>query len=150
MCPTGGVSLSLSLVETAEALKNNPLHSDLQIISENRSYYAHKFILYARSRKWGPDGDLSSASVLDWRQWSNQTIEDLLDYIYLDQVGFLTDRKYDDGRTINLYGAASFYSLDQLVAQCDQSLLDSVNRNSLPPDSAAVLTAVAFSVKNRG
>ena len=83
------------------------------------------------------------------RQWSNPTIEDLLDYIYLDQVSFLTDGRYDDGRTIDLYGAASYYSLDQLVAQCDQSLLDYMNRNSLPPDSAAVLTAVAFSVKKK-
>ncbi len=151
MCPTGGVShsLSLSLVETAEALKNNPLHSDLLIVSENRSYHAHKFILYARSRKWGRDSDLSSTSVLDWGKWSNQTIEDLLDYIYLDQVSFLTDGRYDDGRTIKLYGAASYYSLDQLVAQCDQSLLDSKNRHSLPPDSAAVLTAVALSVKKK-
>ena len=85
----GGISLSL--VETAAALRNNTLHSDLQITSEYRTYHAHKFILYSRSRKWGRDGDLSSALVLDWRKWSEETIEDLLDHIYLDQVSFLTD-----------------------------------------------------------
>ena len=152
MCPTGGISLSLSLVETAAALRNSSLHSDLQITSKNRSYHAHKFILYSRSRKWGLDSDLSTASVLDWRQWSEETIEDLLDYIYLDQVSFLTDGRYDremDERTINLFAAASLYSLDQLVDQCDHSLINSKNRYSLPPGSAAVLTTVAFSVKKK-
>ena len=152
MCPTGGISLSLSLVKTAAALRNSSLHSDLQITSKNRSYHAHKFILFSRSRKWGQDSDLSTASVLDWRQWSEETIEDLLDYIYLDQVSFLTDGRYDremDERTINLFAAASLYSLDQLVDQCDHSLINSKNRYSLPPDSAAVLTTVAFSVKKK-
>ena len=149
MCPTGRISLSFSLVETAAALRNNTLHSDLQITSEYRTYHAHKFILYSRSRKWGRDGDLSSASVFDWRKCSEETIEDPLDYIYLDQVSFLTDGRYEDQRTINLFGAASYYSLDQLVDQCDQSLMDSKNRFALPPDSAAVLTAVAVSVSKK-
>ena len=112
MCPTGGISLSL--VKNSAALKNSPLHSNLQITSENRKYHAHMFILFSRSRKWGRDSDLSTASVLDWRPWSEETIEDLL-------VSFLTDENYDDERTIKLFAAASFYYMDQLVAQCEQS-----------------------------
>ena len=149
MCPTGGISLSSSLVNTAAELKNSPLHSDLQITSKNSNYHAHKIILYSRSRKWGRDGDLRGASVLDWRRWPEETIEDLLEYIYLDKVNFLTDGSFDDKRTINLFVAASFFSLDELVTQCDQFLIDSKNRYSLPPGSAAVLTTVAFSVSKK-
>ena len=44
MCPTGG-SLSVSLGNTAAGLINNPLHTDLKIVGQNKTYHGHKVIL---------------------------------------------------------------------------------------------------------
>ena len=63
MCPTGG-SLSVSLGKTAAGLINNPLHADLKIVGQNKTYHGLKVILYSRSKKWGQDNDLAGASVL--------------------------------------------------------------------------------------
>ena len=106
MCPTGG-DLSVSLAKTAACLIKNPLHADLKIVSKKKTYHGHKVILYSRSKKWGQDNDLAGASVLDWTQWSDQTIQDILDYTYCDNVIFLEDESYDDIRTIKLMSAAT-------------------------------------------
>ena len=63
MCLTGG-SLSVSLGKTAAGLINNPLHTDLKIVGQNKTYQGHKVILYSRSKKLGQDNDLAGASVL--------------------------------------------------------------------------------------
>ena len=65
---------------------------------------------------------LPEASVLDWTQWSDQTIQDILDYTYCDNVIFLEDESYDDIRTIKLMSAATYFSLDHLVSNCELSL----------------------------
>ena len=142
MCPTGG-SLSVSLGKTAASLINNPLHADLKIVSQNETYHGHKLILYSRSKKWGQDKDLAGASVLDWTQWSDQTIQD---YTYCDNVIFLEDESYDDIRTIKLMSAATYFSLDHLVSKCELSLQKSKDRFILPLDSIPVLTAAALKI----
>ena len=65
------------------------------IVSENHTYYyGHKVIFYTSSKKWGRDKTLVGASILNWTQWSDQTNQDILDYIYLDRVTFLEDGNY--------------------------------------------------------
>ena len=75
----------------------NPLNSDsdIMIVSENHTYYyGRKAIFYTSSKKWGRDKTLVGASILNWTQWSDQTNQDILDYIYLDRVTFLEDGNY--------------------------------------------------------
>lgn len=65
------------------------------IVSENHTYYyGRKVIFYTSSKKWGRDKTLVGASILNWTQWSDQTNQDILDYIYLDRVTFLEDGNY--------------------------------------------------------
>ena len=99
--------LSNSLIKTYAELRNNPLHSDLKIVSKNQTYYGHKVIFYTRSKKWGREKTLAGVYVLNWTHWSDQTIQDILDFVYLDKVTFLEDGSYDDYRTINLMSASS-------------------------------------------
>ena len=73
------------------SLRDNPQYSDLEIITPSRSYNAHKIILSARSGDLGRGVDLISSVVLDWRDWTDQTCGDLIDYIYTDEVKFLVD-----------------------------------------------------------
>ena len=50
--------------------------------------------------------DLSTSVVLDWKAFSDQTCEDILDYIYLDEVKCLVDKTYDDVRVIKWLSCA--------------------------------------------
>ena len=81
-------------------------------------------MLSARSSDWGKGQDLSSA-VLDWRPFSEETCEDIIDYLYTDKVGCLDDKLYDDIRIIKLLGAASFFSLSELMERCERVLEES-------------------------
>ena len=146
MSPPPRCILSNSLIETCAELRNNSLHSDVRIISENSTYYGHKFILYGRSKKWGQDKTLAGTSILNWTKWSDQTIQDILDFVYLNRVTFLEDDRYDDLRTIKLMSAATYFSLDHLVTLCEESLQKSKDRYILPPDSIPVLTAAALQI----
>ena len=148
MSPTGG-NLSISLTNTALDLRDNPLHADLKIVSKNKTYHGHKVILYSRSKKWGKDKDLAGASVLDWTQWSDETIQDILDYTYTDNVIFLEDESYDDLRTVKLMSAATYFSLNHLVSKCELSLQKSKDRFMLPRDSVSVLTAEALQISSK-
>ena len=148
MSPPGSI-LSNSLIKTYAELRNSPLHSDLKIVSKNQTYYGHKVIFYTRSKKWGRDKTLAGASVLNWTQWSDQTIQDILDYVYLDRVTFLEDKSYDDLRTIKLMSASSYFSLDHLVTQCESSLQKSKDRYLLPRVSIPVLTATALEISSK-
>ena len=149
MSPTGGGSLTVSLTKTSLDLRNNPLHADLKIVTKSKTFHGHKVILYSRSKKWGQDKDLAGASVLDWTQWSDETVQDILDYTYTDNVIFLEDESYDDLRTVKLMSAATYFSLDNLVSKCELSLQKSKDRFILPPDSVSVLTAEALQISSK-
>ena len=71
-----------------------------------QSFHAHKIILSARSSDWRRGVDLSTSVVLDWKAFSDQTCEDILDYIYLDEVKCLVDKTYDDVRVIKWLSCA--------------------------------------------
>ena len=87
---------------------------------------------------------LPEASVLDWTQWSDQTIQDILDYTYCDNVIFLEDESYDDIRTIKLMSAAATSLLITLCLNVSYRFksLKTKDRFILPLDSIPVLTAV--------
>ena len=96
--------LSSALVTRVASLRDNPQHSDLEIITP--TFYAHEIILSARSSDWCRGLDLSTSVVLDWKAFSDQTCEDILDYIYLDEVKCLVDKTYDDVRVIKWLSCA--------------------------------------------
>ena len=141
-------SMELALRRRVMSLKNNPQFSDVEIITPCRTYHAHKLVLSARSSDWGKGQDLSSA-VLDWRPFSEETCEDLIDYLYTDKVNCLEDKLYDDLRIIKLLGAASFFSLSELMERCERSLEESKERYLLPMDSPAVLMKVALQASEK-
>ena len=135
-----------ALVTRVSSLRDSPQYSDLEIWTPTRSYFAHKIVLSTRSRDWGRGLDLSSSAVavLNWKDFSDQTCQDLIDYIYLDQNEFLLDKTFDDVRGIELLSAATFFSLNELVERCEQFLEASKSRYSLEPESPAVLMKVAL------
>ena len=140
---------SSALVTRVASLRDNPQYSDLEIITPTRSFHAHKIILSARSSDWGRGVDLSTSVVLDWKAFSDQTCEDILDYIYLDEVKCLVDKTYDDVRVIELLSCASFFSLDELVSRCEVYLEESKARYPLEPHSPAVLMTVALQASSK-
>ena len=141
-------SMELALRRRVMSLKNNPQFSDVEIITPCRTYHSHKLVLSARSSDWGKGQDLSSA-VLDWRPFSEETCEDIIDYLYTDKVGCLDDKLYDDIRIIKLLGAASFFSLSELMERCERVLEESKERFPIPMDSPAVLMKVALQASEK-
>ena len=141
-------SMELALRRRVMSLRDNPQFSDLEIITPSKSYHAHKLVLSARSSDWGKGQDLSSA-VLDWRPFSEETCEDIIDYLYTDKVGCLDDKLYDDIRIIKLLGAASFFSLSELMERCERVLEESKERFPIPMDSPAVLMKVALQASEK-
>ena len=135
-----------ALIRRVSSLRDSPQYSDLEILTPTRSYNAHKIVLSSRSSDWGPGVDLTSSVVLDWRHRSDQTCEDLIDYLYKDEVKCLVDKSYDDFRVIKLLGAAYFFSLNDLVQRCERILEESKSRFPLDPSSPAVLMSVAVQV----
>ena len=133
-------SMKSALERRVESLKDNILFSDVEILSPSKTYYAHKLVLSARSSDWGRGEDLSLA-VLDWRNFRDETCEDIINYLYTDTVDCLKDKLYDelrvsttndqksklfkkDIRVIQLMSAASLYlprSQDHHVNQNGQS-----------------------------
>lgn len=105
-------------------------------------------MLSARSCDWGKGQDLSS-HVLDWRDFSDSTCEDLIDYLYTDKVTCLQDKLYDDVRVIKLFSAALFFSLSELSDRCERALEESKLRYPLPKDSPAVLMQVALQASKK-
>ena len=77
------------------SLRDGPQYSDLEIWTPTRSYFAHKIALSTRSRDWDRGLDLSSSAVavLNWKEFKDQTCQDLIDYIYLDQNEFLLNKQ---------------------------------------------------------
>ena len=138
---------SSALMTKVASLRDNPQYSDLEIIT--RSFHAHKIILSARSSDWGRGVDLSTSVVLDWKAFSDQTCEDILDYIYLDEVKCLVDKTYDDVRVIELLSCVSFFSLNELVSRCEIFLEESKARYPLELHSPAVLMTVALQASSK-
>ena len=130
------------------SLRDNPEFSDVEILTPSRSYHGHKIVLSARSCDWGKGQDLSS-HVLDWRDFSDSTCEDLIDYLYTDKVTCLQDKLYDDVRVIKLFSAALFFSLSELSDRCERALEKSKLRYPLPKDSPAVLMQVALQASKK-
>ena len=137
-----------ALARRVVSLRDNPRFSDLEILTPSRSYHGHKLVLSARSCDWGKGQDLSS-HVLDWRDFSDRTCEDIIDYLYTDKVNCLEDKLYDDVRVIELFSAASFFSLSELSDRCERALEESKLRYPLPNDSPAILMKVALQASKK-
>ena len=135
--------MDLALPRRVRSLRDNPEFSDVEILTPSRSFHGHKLVLSARSYDWGKGQDLSSA-VLDWRDFSDTTCADIIDYLYTGTVSCLEDKLYDDIRIIKLLSAASFFSLSELMERCEKALEESKDRYPIPKDSPAVLMQVAL------
>ena len=86
-------SFALALVTRVSSLRDGPQYSDV-------SGHQQGAILHTRLRDWDRGLDLSSSAVavLNWKEFKDQTCQDLIDYIYLDQNEFLLDKTFDDVR----------------------------------------------------
>ena len=87
--------MDLALPRRVRSLRDSPEFSDVEILTPSRSFHGPKLVLSARSCDWGKGQDLRSA-VLDWRDFSDTTCEDIIDYLYTGRVSCLEDKQYDD------------------------------------------------------
>ena len=112
------------LLSLVAGLHNQPLYSDLTILTPSNQLAAHKFVLDSRSSQWGVTS-LAEVETLDWTDLEEEVSSSLLRWVYTDVVS-LTTGDQGDGFTLQLMAAASKFSLHQLVETCEQALVSSV------------------------
>ena len=113
------------LLATVAGLHNQPLYSDLTIITPSCNLHSHKFVLSCRSDTWGVPS-LSEVESLDWSSLEEGVATTLLSWVYTDQL-HLAGGKEGDRFTLALMAAASKFQLTPLVERCEQGLMSSVS-----------------------
>ena len=114
------------LLSTVASLHNQPLYSDLTILTQSRQLSAHKFVLDSRSRHWSGDSSLAEVQTLDWSSMEEEVSSALLAWVYTDTVS-LVSGDAGDRFTLQLMAAASRFSLSSLVDRCEDALVSSVS-----------------------
>jgi len=122
---TSSSSFVSRLLATVAGLHNQPLYSDLTIITPSCNLHSHKFVLSCRSDTWGVPS-LSEVESLDWSSLEEGVATTLLSWVYTDQL-HLAGGKEGDRFTLALMAAASKFQLAPLVERCEQSLMSSVS-----------------------
>ena len=107
------------------SLHNQPLYSDLTILTPSSQLSAHKFVLDTRSNHWGVSS-LNEVQTLDWSHLEEDVSTSLLGWVYTDSVS-LVSGEAGDRFTLQLMSAASRFQLNQLVDKCEQALVSSVS-----------------------
>jgi hypothetical protein len=122
---TDSDSFVCRLLATVSGLHNQPLYSDLTILTPASQLSAHKFVLSCRSSKWGVSS-LAEVQTLDWSDLEESVSTSLLAWVYTDTVALLSGDQ-GDRFTLLLMAAASKFGLAQLVDRCEQALVSSVS-----------------------
>ena len=113
------------LLSTVASLHNQPLYSDLTILTQSKQLSAHKFVMDTRSRQWGVSS-LAEVQTLDWSHLEEEVASALLSWVYTDTVS-LVSGEAGDRFTLQLMAAASAYGLLALVDTCEDALVSSVS-----------------------
>jgi len=113
------------LLSTVASLHNQPLYSDLTILTPSSQLSAHKFVLDTRSNSWGVTS-LAEVQTLDWSHLEDDVSNSLLGWVYTDTVSLVSGDQ-GDRFTLQLMAAASKFQLLQLVDKCEQQLVSSVS-----------------------
>ncbi|XP_023334642.1 rabankyrin-5 [Eurytemora carolleeae] len=110
------------LLATVSSLYNQPLYSDLTIITPSSNIHAHKFVLSCRSDCWGVSS-LSEVESLNWVNLGEDVSLALLRWIYTDQITLSGGDQF----TLTLMAVGSQFKLRALVDSCEQNLVSSVS-----------------------
>jgi ankyrin repeat protein len=113
------------LLDTVASLHNQPLYSDLTIITPSSNLHSHKFVLSCRSDTWGVPS-LAEVESLDWTGLEEAVSTALLSWVYTDRLE-LGGGEEGDRFTLALMAAASSFALGPLVDRCEQHLMSSVS-----------------------
>jgi len=122
---TDSDSFVCRLLATVAGLHNQPLYSDLTILTPASQLSAHKFVLSCRSSSWGAS-TLAEVQTLDWSDLEETVSSALLAWVYTDSVSLVSGDQ-GDRFTLQLMAAASKFGLSQLVDRCEQALMSSVS-----------------------
>jgi len=122
---TDSDSFVCRLLATVSGLHNQPLYSDLTILTPASQLSAHKFVLSCRSSDWGVSS-LAEVQTLDWSDLEEGVSTALLSWVYTDSVSLVSGDQ-GDRFTLQLMAAASKFKLKHLMDRCEQALVSSVS-----------------------
>ncbi|KAJ4445277.1 hypothetical protein ANN_07078 [Periplaneta americana] len=115
-------SFVAKLLKTVAELFDQELYSDMKVKLNGQLIPAHRFVLAARSERWGVPS-LADVDSLDWSDLVPEVGAAMLKWVYTDQVDF----SRGDTFTLDLMRTANTYKLEDLVAKCEKALMASVN-----------------------
>ena len=113
------VSYQNLLVVRAVSLFDNPIFSDITIITKNSTFNGHKFLLSIRSCDWGTGGgNLVNKNVIDLRHIDESLSQALLSWVYF---GAPVIKDTDDNEQFfKILCAASSLGLRDLEKKCHE------------------------------
>nr|XP_022906435.1 rabankyrin-5 [Onthophagus taurus] len=109
------------LLNKIKALYRSEIYSDLKVKLKSRELNVHKLVLTSRSDEWN-DNLLSDKSVIDWSDLEEEIAEDILKFIYTNEVELK-----DDEITLKLMAQAFKFKLYDLVKRCEMVLIKNAN-----------------------
>jgi hypothetical protein len=115
----------------AHTLINNPMFSDLKLIVDGKSIFAHKAILYSRSEYWsalftsGMTDAASSEIVIPSNSLHNYSnFLDLMKFVYTD------DCDVHSGNVMALLDLSRFYGFARLSTLCEKLLAENIDEEN--------------------
>lgn len=110
------------LLKIVAGLFNQQTYSDLTISLKESTLFGHKFILSARTERWGSK-DLSSMETLDLTSLDQDIAFSLVKWIYTDHID-LSGKPEDF--ILEIMKAGKKYDLTSLVEKCEKTLMSFV------------------------
>jgi len=123
--------LLTNIQRTIAGLFNNKRFSDITIIVEGQSIYAHRLVLQSRGQ-WVPGGDLSALydpdGCLELEGISHATAVAVLKWVYTDELDHGSSLSSEDvDFLLTLMRAAAQFVLPTLKTKCGHLLMPAVN-----------------------
>uniref|UniRef100_A0A8C8DZH7 Ankyrin repeat and FYVE domain containing 1 n=1 Tax=Oryzias sinensis TaxID=183150 RepID=A0A8C8DZH7_9TELE len=110
------------LLEIVASLYKQEQYSDLTVKVAGEDFYAHKFVLAARSDIWSL-ANLATTSQLDLSDCKPEVAVAMLQWVYTDDL----ELSEDDAFLIDLMKLANRFQLQMLRERCEKGVMSSVN-----------------------
>ncbi|KAI1307992.1 Rabankyrin-5 [Halotydeus destructor] len=114
------------LLRTVAGLFDKDLYSDLTVQLETSTIKAHKFVLAARSSKWGVD-DLNVIDRLDLSDVPQNISYELIKWVYTDYIELVSR---EEEFVMEIMKISKRFDLNDLIEKCEKTLVSFVDVKS--------------------
>ena len=123
------------LSSKAASLYDNPLFSNVTVITKESTFNGHKILFSIRSDDWGAGpGNLVNTNVLNWKHLDENISRKLLEWVYLG-TPLINDLDTDE-ESLEILKVARSLGLTEMKLKCQIKLLTSSSKLKPPSKKA--------------